>query len=430
MSGTLTIGDLILTTSTANNDAFDRLRVSEPETIFDLTHTSGKMNYMIDEFVSATGATSNHISNNSYVQMALTDAGVTGKVIRQSYEYVIYQPGKSKLMLFSGVMEALAGGITGVVSRIGCFDSSEDKTFVSGHGNGCFFELNNKTLYAVIRNNNDDSSKVAQSAWNFDRFDGTGPSGITVNDFSKCLLFGIDQEWLGVGRVRFGFYFNGQFMLGHMFNHSGLGSPTSTALNAPYVKTAKLPVRYEISSTTSNLAEMRMLCSTILSEGGYEPASHGYSIGNNLLQSISSTTTAIPIIALKLRELEPYNRKTAVLKNINILNTTSNSMQLDLYLLKNSTYITGGTWTQSNTSNNSIVEYNNTPTTLDITGGILIDSYYVSINGNLSLNYDKYLEGPKLNSSIDGHSKVFCIAGVSLGGTVTVAGSFSWSEFI
>jgi hypothetical protein len=54
----------------------------------------------------------------------------------------------------------------------------------------------------------------------------------------------------------------------------------------------------------------------------------------------------------------------------------------------------------------------------------------VSINGNLSLNYDKYLEGPKLNSSIDGHSKVFCIAGVSLGGTVTVAGSFSWSELI
>jgi hypothetical protein len=35
-----------------------------------------------------------------------------------------------------------------------------------------------------------------------------------------------------------------------------------------------------------------------------------------------------------------------------------------------------------------------------------------------------------INSSISGKSKVFCIAGVSLGGTVTVAGSFSWIEIL
>jgi hypothetical protein len=429
MSGTITTGQLILTIPTSNQDAFDRLRVSEPETIFELSHTSGKHPFLVDEIVSATGATSNYISSNSYVQMALNNAGATGKVVRQSYEYVLYQPGKSRLMMFTGVMEALAGGITGVVSRVGCFDSSVEKTFVAGTGNGCFFELNNKTLYAVIRNNDDDSSKVAQSAWDFDRFDGTGPSGLTINDFSKCMLFAIDQEWLGIGSVRFGFYVYGQFMLGHIFNHSGIGTPTSTALTMPYNKTAKLPIRYEISSTTPNLAEMRMMCSALLSEGGYEPTGRSFSIGNNTLKSISSTTNPIPIISIKINESEPYNRKSVLLKGVNVLNTSSNNMQLDLYLLTNDSYLTSPSWSVFD-SNNSIVLYDKNASALNTAGAVLIESSYLNTSGNIQFNYEKYLGSPLINSSISGKSKVFCIAGVSLGGTVTVAGSFSWIEIL
>ena len=429
MSGTITTGKLILTQQTSNQDAFDRLRVSNPETIFELSHTKGKQPFLVDELVSATGATSNYISNNSYIQMALTDAGVTGKVVRQTYEYVLYQPGKSKLMMFSGVMEALAGGITGVVCRIGCFDSSVEKTFAAGAGNGCFFELNNKTLYAVIRNNNDDSEKVAQSAWNFDRFDGTGPSGVTINDFSKCCLFAIDQEWLGIGSVRFGFYVYGQFKLGHIFNHSGIGTPTSTALTMPYTKTAKLPIRYEISSTTPNLAEMRMMCSTILSEGGYEPTGRNFSIGNNTLKSISSTTNPIPIISIKINEAEPYNRKSVLLKAINVLNTSTNNMQLDLYLLNDDSYLTSPSWSTFD-ANNSIVLYDTSASAMNTAGGVLIESSYFDISGAIGFTFEKYLGSPLINSSISGKSKVFCISGVSLGGTVTVAGSFSWIEII
>ena len=429
MSGTITTGQLILTVPTSNQDAFDRLRISEPETIFELSHTKGKNPFLVDELVSATGATSNHISNNSYVQMALNNAGVTGKVIRQTYEYILYQPGKSKLMLFSGVLEALAGGITGVVSRIGCFDSSVEKTFAAGTGNGCFFELNNKTLYAVIRNNDSDSEKVAQSSWNFDTFNGLGPSGLTINDFSKCYLFAIDQEWLGIGRVRFGFYLNGKFMIAHIFNHSGIGTPTSTALTMPYTKTAKLPIRYEISSTSPNLAEMRMMCSTVLSEGGYEPTGCSFSIGNNTLHTVTSTTTPTPIISIKINENEPYNRKSVLLKNISVLNTTSNNMQLDLFMLENDSYLTTPSWSVFD-ANNSIVLYDHASTSMNIAGGVLIESSYINTSGSISFNFEKYLNSPLINSSISGKSKVLCIAGVSLGGTVTTAASFSWIEII
>ena len=91
--GTLTTGKLVLTNTTGNQDAFDRLRVSEPSTLFEIHHVFGKMPRVMDELTSGSGA-STHNSTNSYVQMAVSDSSV-GKVVRQSYEYIPYQPGKS-----------------------------------------------------------------------------------------------------------------------------------------------------------------------------------------------------------------------------------------------------------------------------------------------------------------------------------------------
>jgi hypothetical protein len=102
MSGTLTVGSLVLTKPTANQDAFDRLRISVPTTLFELNSVFGKTPYYIDEYTSGTGA-SVFNSTNSYIQM--TVGGGAGKVIRQSYEYIPYQNGKSRLMIFSGVMD-------------------------------------------------------------------------------------------------------------------------------------------------------------------------------------------------------------------------------------------------------------------------------------------------------------------------------------
>ena len=434
MSGTLTVGKLILTESTYitnsfdNTDAFDRLRVSEPVTLFELNHTIGKMPILVDEIVSGSGS-STHKPANSYVEMKVT-AGTEGKVIRQSFEYIPYQPGKSRLMLFSGVME-MQGGITGVTCRIGCFDSNVDKTAYSGSGNGCFFELNGTTMSVVIRLNNTDSEKVARGAWNYDKFDGNGPSGFTITDFSKAMIYAIDQEWLGVGRVRFGFFINGKFWLAHSFNHSGAESIT-----VPYTKTAKLPIRYEISTTTfgggGTDAEMRMICSTVLSEGGYEPAGITYSIGLNTSKTVS--TTKVPIISIRLLNLvpgtsDPYNRKSVIMKGLSLLNTQNRGMQWDLYLLPDSTYI-NGSWNIID-ANNSVVEYNTTATTVTTTGAYLLDSGYGDYSSSSTFNYDKYLASPLVNSKIDGTSRVLCLAGVRVGNQdVTVFGSMAWIEIL
>lgn len=419
MSGTLTIGSLVLTTPTSNRDAFDRLRISQPSTLFEVEHTLGLNPYLVDEFKSGTGA-SNHISTGSYIQM--TVGGGAGKVVRQTYEYVPYQNGKSRLMIFSGVMET-HGGVAGVICRIGSFDSSVEKT--AGTGNGLFFELNGTTMKCVIRLNNTDTSEI-QSLWNFDKFDGNGPSGLTVNDYSKAMIFAIDQEWLGIGRVRFGFFINGVFHVCHVFNHSGMGLPSSTAITTPYAKTAKLPIRYEISNTTNQNGEMRMICSTVISEGGYNPTGLLFSIA--MTDHVDLNDTFKPLISLKLRDAEPYNRKSILLKMANIYNDIDNGIIWKLYILPSKSALNGTTWTPIN-SENSIAEYNVNSTTVSLENAVLLNTGYADYYANVSFK-GSYMNIPRINSSIIGNSRVLCIVAKSVSGAPKSFASFSWNEIL
>jgi hypothetical protein len=419
MSGTLTIGSLVLTTPTSNRDAFDRLRISQPSTLIEVEHTLGLNPYIVNEFKSGTGA-STHISAGSYVQM--TVGGGVGKVVRQTYEYIPYQNGKSRLMIFSGVME-INGGVAGVVCRIGSFDSSTEKT--AGSGNGLFFELNGTTMKCVIRLNNTDTS-VIQSLWNFDKFDGNGPSGLIVNDYSKAMIFAIDQEWLGIGRVRFGFFINGVFHVCHVFNHSGMGLPSSTAITTPYTKTAKLPIRYEISNSASQNGEMRMICSTVLSEGGYNPTGLLFSIG--MSDHVDLNDTFKPLISLKLRDAEPYNRKSILLKMANIYNDIDNGIIWKLYILPSKSALNGTTWTPIN-SENSIAEYNVDSTTVSLTNAVLLNTGYAEYYANVSFK-GSYMTIPRINSSIIGDSRVLCIIAKSVSGAPKSFASFSWNEIL
>jgi hypothetical protein len=433
MSTLLNNQKLILTNNTSNQDGFDRLRTSRPNTLFEINATTGKLPYLVDEVVTGS-AVSTANTNNSYIRMAVSTTG--DKVVRQTCEYIPYQPGKSRMMLFSTVLEAKNGGSPGVICRVGCFDSSVEKTFSGAEapGNGCFFQLDNKTLSAVIRLNNTDLMKDKLD-WNYDNFNGNGPSGFTVNDFSKAVILAIDQEWLGVGTVRFGFFIKGKFRLGHVFNHSGIGLPISTGIKVPYTKTAKLPIRYEISTSSNVNAEMSMICSTVISEGGYEPKGIMFSVGKATELTISPYNIdpigIRPIISIRLRQEEPYNRKTLILKTMTLYTSTVYPLQWDLYILPNSTKLTGADW-KKNDINNSCAEYDRTATAVDLTGSLLLGSGYAIQQNTLIYNYDRYLASLLVNSTISGQSKVLSLVGRRLDNNhaVKMFGSLSWREIL
>jgi hypothetical protein len=128
-----------------------------------------------------------------------------------------------------------------------------------------YFEIDDTTAYFVERSlSTGTETRVAQEDWNVDKLDGTGVSGITL-DISKAQILWMDIEWLGLGTVRMGFVINGII-------YSLPFIPPRKLIQSTYITTASLPLRYEIANTgiTTSSSTLKQVCSTVISEGGYE----------------------------------------------------------------------------------------------------------------------------------------------------------------
>jgi hypothetical protein len=85
--------------------------------------------------------------------------------------------------------------------------------------------------------------KVPQTAFNIDRLDGNGPSGMTLN-LSKMQMFYIDYAWYGAGAIRFGVKDEfGEVIYVHRMTHANVK-------NAAYMRSGNLPARYEAANDT------------------------------------------------------------------------------------------------------------------------------------------------------------------------------------
>lgn len=238
-----------------NFDAFGRLRVSQPFTLFD-SQNRYAADPSFDTALTGSG-TSTFLTNESAVSLAVTTAS-GDKVIRQTKRYFPYQPGKSLLVLSTFVMAAAK---TGLRQRVGYFDAN----------NGVFLQRNGAELSFIVRTytsgSPSDTRKVAQSSWNGDKLDGSGASGITL-DTTKAQIMFVDFEWLGAGSVRCGFIIDSQYITAHTFDNAN-------EVSEVYTQTATLPLRLEIENTaaTASSSSMKQICSTVISEGGYEQTS-------------------------------------------------------------------------------------------------------------------------------------------------------------
>jgi len=272
----VTGGSVVSTLGGTNLDAFGRLRVSNPVTLFD------SQNLYVDSgqfsSVTANSGSVTYVANESSFNLAVTSANGSS-VINQSKITQPYQPGKSLLTMESFCMGTLK---TGCRQRVGYFTDN----------NGVYFEANGENLFLVIRSTASGSvveERIAQIDWNTDNLLGVGgttnPSGIEL-DPATVNIFWCDIEWLGVGSVRAGFVIDGNFIVCHKFNHANNVGNTKV-----YMTTATLNPRYEITNTsaTSGSTTMKQICSTVISEGGYTPApTIGY-IGSGIQPTRLST---------------------------------------------------------------------------------------------------------------------------------------------
>jgi hypothetical protein len=232
-------------------DAFSRLRVSSPDTLFSVQNQYNSAPAQMESFASGTGVLPTHNANTRMIALSCT-AG-TGVSAFQSYQYSPYAPGKSQFIAITGVFGT---GVAATTVDVGYFDSS----------NGLIFRQNGATNLQFIQRTStsgsvSDANIVAQSAWNLDKFDGTGASGLTL-DVTKTFILVIDLQFLGMGRVRFGFDVNGVIYYAHQFLNANV-------LAVPYMQTATLPVQMLITATASGATKTaNFKCASVLSEGG------------------------------------------------------------------------------------------------------------------------------------------------------------------
>jgi hypothetical protein len=145
-------------------DAFGRLRISEPLTLFDSQHRYGEN----EKWATANNGTSNVVYRLSESAVDM-DVGTANNdyVYRETKRVFAYQPGKSLLIMNTFAMNEPKANL---VQKIGYF----------GVDNGIYLENDGTTNYLVLRSNSTGTiteTKVAQNNWNIDKFDGTGYSG-------------------------------------------------------------------------------------------------------------------------------------------------------------------------------------------------------------------------------------------------------------
>lgn len=337
-------------------DAFGRQRVSQPYTLFDSQSRYAADNQFSESTVN--GASITYSADEAAVLLAAdTTSGSTA--VRQTYRSFPYQPGKGLLILATFVMAAAQ---TNLRQRVGYFNTA----------NGVLFQKTNATNAFVLRSSVtgtvSDARTVNQTDWNGDKLDGTGASGLTL-DTTKAQILWMDFEWLGVGSVRCGFIINGQYIVCHTFENAN-------NISNVYMTTAILPIRYEIAATAAIAtgATMKQICSTVISEGGFQQVSQEHIARRTSAFTNIDTAAFYPIVSIRLAT----GRTGAVVLPSRVQFLPLTSQNYEIALIKNPT-LTSASWAATVPSDSN-VDYDVAATAMS--GGTIMQTDYVTSTGS------------------------------------------------
>lgn len=345
----------------ANLDAFSRLRVSQPTGLFEVQCQYNAQPLLMETGVTGTGVAGAHDANTRMVALACTAGAGTSFI--QSYEYIPYQAGKSQLVFITGLLGAAAAD---AVVDVG----------LMGASNGIFLRQNGTTNLQLVRRTSTSGSlvdnTVNQSAWNLDKLDGTGPSGLTL-DVTKVFILVIDCQFLGMGRVRVGFDIGGVIVPVHQFLNANV-------LTTPYMQSLTLPIQMLV--TTASAAKTAYFkCASVSSEGGTENVSaFPFATAEQTVTAGSATRTHILSIRPKTTFNAITNRTKFALESIKLLVTGSNQVLWELAI--GATFSAGPTWGDVNATY-SAFEQTTAVGTL-ATAGTIIASGYIAASATVN----------------------------------------------
>jgi hypothetical protein len=394
--------DLIDYKDTSVADPFRKLRVSNTNGIFNSTMQNDN-NPEEWETVIATGGTFTYNSVDSSGDLNVTTSNGS-RLLRQTLETFHYQAGSGMLIYMTGVLNNTQ---TGTASRIGIFDDE----------NGMFFESKDGDFNVVLRQTLTLATlteiRVAQSSFNKDKMDGTGPSGYNI-DLTKSQLFSIDFAWLGVGRIRMSIWTGHCFCVCHEFI-------LNNTYNGPYMGKGDLPLRYEIvnSQAVASTATMKQMCSAVFVEGSLNKTGYIRSVLTpaNDTYAIPNTTNFYSLLTIRVRANQ--NRVVVQPKSYHVV--VDGADTIHAAIIKDPIFTTTPSWINVD----DYVEYSQTNSV--VTPGIILSSTVVAEKsvGEIDLQIVRDF----ISTDYAGTSKTFCLAVRRINGGADVAGSFNFVEF-
>jgi hypothetical protein len=251
--------------------------------------------------------------------------------------------------------------------------------------------------------------------------DGSGPSGITI-DLTKTQIFCVDFEWLGVGRVRFGFVVDGQIIYCHELLNAN-------ALSEVYMSTPNLPLRYEISNDGSgSSASMDHICTSIISEGGTQDLGilrYRSTTGQHINADV--TNTQYGIIGLRLQSSKP----SGVIKMVSfsMINATVDNYEWRLVLNP----VLGGVAPTFADHTNSVLQAaigeRNAPGTT-ITNGVPLQGGFVKSSGTSGAITVALENAIRLGVALDGTRDELWLVCRPLSPNADIDASITWRELL
>lgn len=421
-------------------DSFERLRVSDARIMFEYNFGAQTPTLATTIWEStAYGAGTEQLTTNLYgTELTTTTATATGRWI-QSYNHVRYAPGISTLLRFTFGLQQN----TNVRHRVGMF--TDQGTFPSTAGDGIYFEMDGTTANFVRRYMTQGAGgteeRVAQSAWNIDKLNGTGSSGITL-DWTKTQHLIIEYQWLGVGTIRFGFETGTG---GTVWAHE-MSSVNSAA--EAWCRTGSLPLRAECwTYGTAVASKLTLVNCVVIHEGDVADLRGWRYFGGNsgaTAKAGSATVTGLyPLLSLRAASTNDLTKRARIIPTlVNITVATAAvgaTTSLQVALLMNPTPNTGATFAV--TTSGSVVTIDNAATaTTAVTGTAIWQAIIPNVAG--SYNFDFSTMNDNANTvgynaagtvAITGPS-VLTLAAGPLTGTLTAAAviiaSVNWKELV
>ncbi len=243
-------------------DSFERVRTSEPRIVFEQNFGAVLTSSLTTIWEStATASGTQALTTNLYGTELNTLLTATSGYWIQSYNHIRYAPGVSTLFRITFNFNELT---TNVRMRVGMF--TNQGTYPSTTGDGLYLEADGASIAVVRRymttGGGGAEQRILQSAWNKDKMDGTGTSGINL-DWTKAQHLVIEYQWLGVGTIRYGFETG---TAGTVWVHEIV---SANILSTPWSRTGSLPVRAEIVSNgvIATAGKLTLINCVVLQEG-------------------------------------------------------------------------------------------------------------------------------------------------------------------